>query len=83
MMGFSSGPPTSVCGTLLPNHGGSPSAGNGGYLITTSIPLNSNIGYDYVAGQSYTGRLLDTSEGKKSLLFELSLLLHFSYSDCC
>ncbi len=56
--GFSGGPPDSVCDTLRPNHRGDPSAGNGGYTITTDLNPNPSLtGYQYSAGQTYTGEV--------------------------
>ena len=55
--GFSSGPPASVCSSLLPNHPSttSPMDGNGGYLITATIPGNAaGTGYEYEANRDYT-----------------------------
>ena len=51
----SSGPPSSACPDLRPNHPGSPRAGNGGYLITANIPGNAaGTGYEYEANRTYT-----------------------------
>ena len=54
----SAGPPLNlqVCSQLLPGHGGTPPAGNGGYVITTDLPRTSSSSYSYVAGQTYTGQ---------------------------
>ena len=53
--GNSAGPPAGVCTTLRPGHSGSPSTGNGGYLITTTIPLNSEgTAYEYASDTQYT-----------------------------
>ena len=55
VVAYSSGPPSSVCSTLLPSHPGSPMAGNGGYLITATIPGNAaGTGYEYEANRDYT-----------------------------
>lgn len=54
--GFPSGPPPYVCGTLRPSHPGTQPDGNGGYLITTNMNPNPSLtGYQYSAGQTYTG----------------------------
>ena len=57
MLSYPRGPPTSVCSTLMPSHGATtPQAGNGGYLITTNLTVNSELtGYEYSPGQTYTG----------------------------
>ena len=75
---YPSGPPTSICNTspgvlLRPgvSHGYSQS-GNGGFLISTDLPVSTGNGegyddtaggyndtaegYDYTAGELYTGR---------------------------
>jgi hypothetical protein len=45
-----------VCTSLRPSHPGSPSSGNGGYLITTNIPANAaGTGYEYTPNTEYTG----------------------------
>ena len=56
-LAFSGGPPISVCSTLRPMHPGDPSSGNGGYVITTDIPMSiAESGYAYVPNTTYTGR---------------------------
>ena len=59
--GYSAGPPPSVCSSLMPNvySHGAPSTGNGGYLITTDIPLNSEgTSYEYASDTQYTSMLI-------------------------
>ena len=57
VLSYPRGPPTSVCSTLTPLHyGATPRAGNGGYLITTNLTVNST-GYEYSPGQTYTGKV--------------------------
>lgn len=54
---LSAGPPTCACRDLRPNHPGDPSSGNGGYEITTDIPMNSaGTGYEYTPDNTYTGK---------------------------
>ena len=60
----SSGPPldsgpniNNVCNQLVPQHPGTRKTGNGGYIIATNIPHSSSAGYNYRAGQTYTGKL--------------------------
>ena len=57
VLSYPRGPPTSVCSTLMPSHyGATPRAGNGGYLITTNLTVNSALtGYEYSPGLTYTG----------------------------
>ncbi len=56
--GYSSGPPTSVCGSLRPSHPGTQPSGNGGYTISTNMNPNPSLsGYQYSAGQTYTGEI--------------------------
>ena len=58
-----SGPPldsipntNNVCNQLVPSHSGNAQFGNGGYIITTDIPRFLTGGYNYTAGQMYTGK---------------------------
>ena len=46
-----------VCNQFRVWHDGTyPMAGNGGYIIITNIPRYSSVGYNYTAGQIYTGK---------------------------
>ena len=46
-----------ICNQMLPNHGGTAArSGNGGYTISADIPRSDSSGYNYTAGQTYTGR---------------------------
>ena len=63
---YPGGPPTSICNNsagvfLRPGraHGINSQAGNGGFLISTDLPLSEDNtgGYNYTAGRLYTGRL--------------------------
>ena len=63
---YPGGPPTSICNNspgvfLRPGAShGNPQAGNGGFLISTDLPLSEGNagGYNYTAGRLYTGRLV-------------------------
>ena len=64
---YPGGPPTSICNNsaevfLRPGSShGNPQAGNGGFLISTDLPIsegNDGGGYNYTAGRLYTGRLI-------------------------
>ena len=62
---FPSGPPAAsmfdaVCVQMLPAHSGSAQPGSGGFLIDTDLTLNRNESvYNYTAGQTYTGTVLE------------------------
>ena len=61
---YPSGPPASVCNDLRPGSPhGDPQAGNGGFLISTDLPVSQGNagGYDYTAGRLYTGRNINLS----------------------
>jgi len=63
---YSTGPPTSVCSSLTPNHGGSSGSGNGGYIISVSdtLPIaNSGEGFTYQSGTSYVIRIEKNETG--------------------
>ena len=61
---YPGGPPTSICNTspgvfLRPGAShGNPQSGNGGFLISTDLPVSTDNdgGYNYTAGELYTGR---------------------------
>lgn len=62
------GPLTSACGDLRPQHPGDPASGNGGYLISTDIPLNSaGTGYEYTPNTIYTGMSMQNSYAGRQL----------------
>ena len=71
---YPGGPPTSICSNspevfLRPGAShGNPQAGNGGFLISTDLPLSEDNagGYNYTAGRLYTGRLLSISLGSET-----------------
>ena len=63
---YPGGAPTSICNTspgvfLRPGAShGDPQSGNGGFLISTDLPVSTSNGggYDYAAGKLYTGRIV-------------------------
>ena len=83
---YPGGPPTSICNTspaemfLRPGAShGNPQNGNGGFLISTDLPVsagNGTGGYDYEAGELYTGRIVYLS---RFLLFFCFFLLIACY----
>ena len=64
---YPNGPPTSICNTspgvlLRPGAAhGVPQSGNGDFLISTDLPVSTGNGggYNYAAGELYTGRIVD------------------------
>lgn len=60
LLAYTTGPPLAVCSNgLKPGspHGELKQPGNGGFLIATDLPLHSDGGFQYQAGQTYTGKL--------------------------
>ena len=64
---YSTGPPTSVCSSLTPNHGGTSGSGNGGYIVSvpSSLPrASSGAGFSYQSGASYVVRIEKSETGQ-------------------